>query len=69
MDEEFDVLTKEWLQKNENHQSYKLISKSRDDPKIISSWRARTMGRLTEMSIVKWDFEKITGAAKYTLKK
>jgi len=69
MDEEFDVLTKEWLQKNENHQSYKLISKSRDDPKIISSWRARTMGRLTEMGIVKWDFEKITGAAKYTSKK
>ena len=54
---------------NENHQSYKLISKSRADPKIISSWRARTMGRLTEMNIIKWDFEKKTGAAKYTLKK
>ena len=69
MDEKFDTLTKEWLQENENHQSYKLISKSRADPKIISSWRARTMGRLTEMNIIKWDFEKKTGAAKYTLKK
>ena len=69
MDEKFDTLTKEWLQKNKNHQSYKLISKSRDDPKIISSWRARTMGRLTEMGIIKWDFEKKTGAAKYTIKK
>lgn len=69
MDEKFDTLTKEWLQENENHQSYKLISKSRGDPKIISSWRARTMGRLTEMNIIKWDFEKKTGAAKYTLKK
>ena len=68
MDEKFDTLTKEWLQENENHQSYKLISKSRADPKIISSWRARTMGRLTEMGIIKWDFEKKTGAAKYTLK-
>jgi len=69
MDEKFDTLTKEWLQKNKNHQSYKLISKSRDDPKIISSWRARTMGRLTEMGIIRWDFEKKTGAAKYTIKK
>jgi len=69
MDEKFDTLTKEWLQENENHQSYKLISKSRADPKIISSWRARTMGRLTEMNIIKWNFEKKTGAAKYTLKK
>ena len=69
MDLKFDTLTKEWLQENENHQSYKLISKSRDNPKIISSWRARTMGRLTEMNIIKWDFEKKTGAAKYTLKK
>ena len=69
MDEKFDTLTKEWLQENENHQSYKIISKSRADPKIISSWRARTMGRLTEMNIIKWDFEKKTGAAKYTLKK
>ncbi len=69
MDKEFEVLSLEWLQKNKNHQSYELISKCRNDHKMISSWRARTMGRLTEMGQIQWDFEKMTGAAKYTLNK
>ena len=37
-------------------------------PKIISTWRARTMARLAELNKIEWMIEKKTSKAQYKIK-
>ena len=78
IDEKIDQAALKWLQNNERHRSFNDINKCRSQekndkgekigPKIIGTWRARTMARLAEMNQIEWIIEKKTSKPQYKIK-
>ena len=69
IDKKLQVVAIGWLQKNEKHRSSKDIGKCRLDDKIVGTWRARTMAKLSEMGKIEWSIEKKTSKPQYKIKK
>ena len=69
IDKKLQVVAIGWLQKNEKHRSFKDIVKCRLDDKIVGTWRARTMAKLSEMGKIEWSIEKKTSKPQYKIKK
>ena len=69
IDEKLQIVSMGWLQKNKKHRSFKDIAKCRDDDKIVGTWRARTMAKLSEMDKIEWAIEKKTSKPQYKIKK
>ena len=53
---------------NKNSGSFKDIVKCRLDDKIVGTWRARTMAKLSEMGKIEWSIEKKTSKPQYKIK-
>jgi hypothetical protein len=68
IDEKLQAVAIKWLQENEKHRSFKDITKCRSDAKMVGTWRARTMAKLSEMNKIEWSIEKKTSKPQYKIK-